>query len=95
MSVEEKVNEFIQRRFPKDSNWTSGNCYYFALILSKTFNGEIYYDPIEGHFVSKIEELFFDYLGKYNKSDQDLISFEDIRKTDSNWYSYLIRDCIS
>ena len=37
----QEVMEFIQRRFPKDSNWTNGNCYYFALILSDRFNGTI------------------------------------------------------
>ena len=29
-----QVEEFIQRRFPVDCNWTNGNCYYFAVILN-------------------------------------------------------------
>ena len=36
------VLEFIHRRFPQDSNWLTGNCYHFALILSSVFNGDIF-----------------------------------------------------
>lgn len=39
-----EVTEFIHRRFPDDCNWTSGNCYYFAVILQARFGGEkLYY----------------------------------------------------
>ena len=33
----DEVIEFIKRRFPTDSNWLSGNCYYFAKILQERF----------------------------------------------------------
>jgi len=46
------VLEFIHRRFPQDSNWLTGNCYHFALILSSVFNGDIFYDVVAGHFVT-------------------------------------------
>lgn len=32
-----KIEEFINRRFPNDCNWLSGNCYYFAIILKDRF----------------------------------------------------------
>ena len=58
----EQVLNFI-RRFP-DANWLTGNCYYFAVILKNRFNeGEIYYDVIDGHFVFKLNQIFYDWTG--------------------------------
>ena len=34
---EREILDFIQRRFPKDSDWTTGNCYWFAGILGNRF----------------------------------------------------------
>ena len=33
--TEADVLEFIHRRFKKDNDWTTGNCYYFACILKE------------------------------------------------------------
>lgn len=60
---QEEVLEFIHRRFPHDSNWTSGNCYYFALILKDRFGGKMIYEPIDGHFLVQIGDVCFDYNG--------------------------------
>lgn len=49
--MEEKILEFIKRRFPVDQGWTTRNCYFFALILKSVFFGEIVYDVIAGHFL--------------------------------------------
>lgn len=76
----EDVKEFISRRFPKsinsDSNWTNGNCYYFSLILKDRFNGTVYYDIIHGHFLTLINDAFFDATGivyKLSKKELNLI----------------------
>lgn len=58
-----KVLNFIKRRFPIDLNWLNGNCYYFALILADRFNGTIYYDVINGHFITHINGNFYDWTG--------------------------------
>lgn len=89
----EEIELFIQRRFPNDSNWCDGNCYYFALILSNRFDGDIYYDSIRGHFVCKINDKFYDYHGEY-KDLENLILFNDINSRDEKWYKNLVRDCI-
>ena len=66
--MREQVLEFIYRRFPDDCHWTDGNCYYFACILKARFEeGEIWYDAVDGHFVFKLEDLFFDWNGSYQK----------------------------
>lgn len=41
-----------------------GCCYWFAIILKERFNGQIYYLPIENHFITKIENDFYDISGK-------------------------------
>ena len=52
MRQQDKILDFIHRRFEQDCEWTSGNCYYFALILKGRFRkGKIVYDVIDGHFL--------------------------------------------
>lgn len=59
-----EVLEFIHRRFPNDSNWLNGNCYFFANILKSRFpQGIIFYDVIDGHFVTQIDGIKFDWSG--------------------------------
>ena len=94
---ERAVLSFIERRFPKDSNWTSGNCYWFAKILADRFmvgDGNIFYDFMEGHFVTLIEGSLYDYNGKWDGSYEDVICLSQIEIEDPSWYSRLVRDCI-
>ena len=61
-----EIVDFIKRRFTKDCNWTTGNCYYFALILHDRFpESKIIYDPIEGHFMILYNNKAYDYLGSH------------------------------
>lgn len=87
------VLDFIQRRFPTDCNWLTGNCYYFAQILKERFSGEIWYDPIEGHFVTKIENEFYDWSG-IRKFDYELYKWNDYWKIDYLHMERILRDCI-
>ena len=65
-----EVLEFIKRRFSVDCNWTTGNCYYFAIILKDCFSsGKIFYDVINGHFI-------FFYDGKYYDPEFGLVEGE-------------------
>lgn len=91
--MEEKILEFIHRRFPVDCNWTSGNCYFFAIILQTVFGGELYYDLIYGHFVAKIKDNYYDYTGKYNKTDGYLKSWEDLPDFDRLQADRIYNDC--
>ena len=63
------VNKFINNfksSNPKEieKNFLFGNCYWFAFILAERFGGEIYYLPIKNHFITKINEIFYDITGK-------------------------------
>ena len=59
----DKIEEFINRRFQSDCDWLEGNCYYFARILKMRFKGEIWYDLVEGHFLFRSFDKFYDWGG--------------------------------
>lgn len=74
--MEDSVLEFIKRRFPNDlsSNWLTGNCYYFAVILRERFltkSPTIYYDVIHGHFLTLIGDKLYDASGIAYKLSSD------------------------
>ena len=90
-----EVLDFIKRRWKKDANWLDGNCYWFAKILCERFPfGKIYYLPIQGHFVAKIKDNFYDATGIVSLKEQ-AYSFEEIKETDPLHYQRLIRDCVN
>ena len=91
--TKEKVLEFINRRFPNDSNWLTGNCYHFALILADVFGGEIWYDIGIGHFVTKIGVEFYDYNG-ISRSKDIRVKWSAYEDYDGQEKEIIIRDCI-
>lgn len=78
-----------------DGGWTTGNCYWFAVILKERFSGEIYYDTIAGHFCTKVGESFFDFHGEYHPEDLEAtVKWSEFENYDSSQYKRVIRDCI-
>lgn len=90
----QEVLNFIKKRFPHDSNWTSGNCYYFALILKDRFQGTILYDVIYGHFVCRIDDTYFDYNGVVELNGRHLVEWDSFDEYDSEQKQRIIRDCL-
>lgn len=72
--------------------FTSGNCYYFAVILKERFGGEIYYLPIDNHFVCKIDKEYYDITGKagFNEKPYKWDNYPDELEK-----KRIIRDCIN
>jgi len=94
----DKVEDFITRRFPKDCNWTQGNCYWFAFILSTQFKSlQIFYDPINGHFLAGNSSygVYFDWEFTYINYKDKLLLFEELKKEDPIWAARIERDCIN
>ena len=90
----DEVLEFINRRFPIDCNWNTGNCYYFAIILKSRFPiGSIYYDVIDGHFLFKLDDNYYDWSGNV-EPDGYLVEWEYFDEYDSLQNKVIIRDCI-
>ena len=91
-----EVLEFIKRRFKNDCNWISGNCYYFAIILKERFpNAIIIYDVIDGHFITNIDNHYYDWTGEIKlNSNNTYIEWDKMDKYDLNVKQRIIRDCI-
>lgn len=91
-----EVLDFIERRWhSQDSNWLNGNCYWFAFILCERFPYlEIYYLPIQGHFVAGVatENRYYDWTGAV-APDERPVRLGDILVEDALWYDRLMRDC--
>ena len=97
-----EVLDFIRRRFRDyDCNWTNGNCYYFAVILAERFRDEgatIYYDTVDGHFICKIDDVFYDWNGALTFEDEYIekyiMKWSDLCDKDPLWRDRIIRDVI-
>lgn len=66
-STNEEILGFISMFQSKETItiFTQGMCYWFAVILSNRFpDGEIYYDQIDGHFVTRICNKYYDVTGE-------------------------------
>ena len=92
----EHVLQFI-KKFSDFGNqvvdcFTKGNCFWFAMVLAMEFAGEIYYDPIVGHFATMINGVMYDITGVVENTS-DFISLEEIC-TDELLWARLQRDCI-
>lgn len=90
----DKVVEFINRRFPNNNgNWMNGNCYYFAVILQTRFpGGEIWYEPVVGHFLYKYNNNFYSWTGIYTEDTSRAFKFNP--EFDESLFNRLIRHCI-
>ena len=92
--MKNEVLNFINRRFKNDCNWTTGNCYYFAVILKDRFpEGEMYYDVIYGHFVFKYQNEYYDWNGVI-QSIGYLVEWDKFEEYDFLQKERIIKDCI-
>lgn len=72
-----------------------GNCYWFAQILINRFqneNPELYYLPIDGHFITKINGRFYDISGEVIP-DQILVSWNNLQKDEPNLSNRIYSNC--
>lgn len=94
--MREDVIEFIKRRFPNDSNWLNGNCYFFATILKSRFpEGIIYYDVIVGHFVTEIDGVKYDWSGVVDESSENCyVEWDSFDEYDVKQKQSIIDGCI-
>ena len=98
-----EILDFINRRFPTDSNWLSGNCYYFAKILQERFGGELYYDLVDSHFLLMLNGEFYDWSGlrwreccldDLTRPTSNVVKWEGYEKIDPLHYNRIVRDVI-
>jgi len=96
--MEEKVLEFIHRRFPVDCNWMNGNCFFFAKILASRFPGDVVYDPIEGHFLFWAgDDNLYDWSGlrEYTETERKkMFLWRESPSIDILQHGRIYRDCV-
>lgn len=91
---QDKVLEFIQRRFKIDCKWIDGNCYYFVIILKDRFpEGKIFYDVIWKHFLFFYQGQYYDWTG-IKTPDTCLVEWDKFDEYDSTEKKRVIRDVI-
>ena len=74
------VEDFIHRRWQVNSHFLDGNCLWFATILTIRFPElEIYYLPIQGHFIVGKNNTYYDWKGKIILKEESLL-FEYIKQ---------------
>ena len=94
IDMNQEVLDFINRRWQEDCHWLDGNCYWFAHILHTRFSIlEIYYLPIEGHFICGDGKNFYDWSG-YKIPKEEPWLFSDIAINDPLWFERIVRDCV-
>ena len=90
----DKIIEFTKRRFPIDCNWLNGNCFFYAQACKCAFNeGEIFYNVIDGHFVFKYQDKYYDWSGQIDPRGY-LVSWDKFNEYDPLVKERIIRDCI-
>ena len=104
--MNKEIIDFLNRRFPITdfdyANWMGENCYYLARILKSRFKGEIWYDLVDGHFLFKQGDYFYDWTGwraEYDLSKPEtvdnLVKWSKYKKIDPVHYDRIVRDVIN
>lgn len=72
--------------------FTEGNCYWFAVILKKMFDGEIIYNPVQNHFALLLNDMAYDITGEVDPTG--FFPWDWYRRTDRSEYVRIRKQCI-
>ena len=98
--MHKEIVDFINNFKKMDKNsiediFLNGNCYWFAQILMSRFssyNPELYYLPIDCHFVTKICNKYYDISGEVIVSTV-IESWDDLKLNEPNLADRVYRNC--
>lgn len=99
MTDPEKILAFIARFHGSEDTFLHGCCYWFAHILDKRFwrtdAVDILYEPVEGHFITKINNRLYDVRGEVTElyRGKPMYSLDALRHDSGAMYRHLMRDC--
>lgn len=89
-----EILDFIKRRFSTDCNWLDGNCFYFSKLLLLRFpEGSVFYDVIQGHFLFKLDNKYYDWTGEVLPKGY-LVEWDKFDEYDELQKQVIIRDCV-
>lgn len=95
----EKILKFISRFHGSEHVFLTGCCYWFAHILDYRFDMEcdpvIMYEPVEGHFVTRIGNRYYDVRGDVTElyRGKPMYVLEELGNEEPKLYNRLMRDC--
>lgn len=95
ISVEKFIDNFkrgFDREYLEDV-FLNGNCYHFALIIKEMYDGDIVYDPHETHFLTKINDRFYDIRGEVEEP-MDYYYWSELEEIDYNEYEFIKHNCV-
>lgn len=90
------INSFKEKHpLEIEDVFSNGYCYWFAKILDERFmpKSQIYYLPIRNHFITKIEDKFYDITGEIIP-DEEPYEWTTYKIFDCLEYERIRRDCI-
>lgn len=91
------IIDFIRHFKDAEKTFLDGCCYWFCYILSARFGGSTFYEPVEGHFVQKIGDAFFDVRGDVTELYKDcrcMVCWDTYELVDPTHYRHIVRDCV-
>lgn len=95
----EKILNFISRFHGSEHVFLTGCCYWFAHILEMEFLATgavtIMYEPVEGHFITRIGNRFYDIRGDITElyRGKPMYDMDEMMVDDVKMYKRLMRDC--
>lgn len=87
------IQQFKEYKSVEDA-FRYGHCYYFALILQQRFGGEIFYDPINGHFLFGVDGEYYDITGKAIPA-YGTVKWAEMETIDPVWYQRVKKHCVN
>ena len=91
------INGFKEKHSQEiEDVFSNGYCYWFATILNLRFgilDSSIYYLPIKNHFITKIEDKFYDITGEIILDEEPYL-WCVYKQFDYLEYERIKRDCI-
>ncbi|MDD3172153.1 MAG: hypothetical protein PHF63_00540 [Herbinix sp.] len=80
-----------------ESIFLYGNCYHFSLILSQLYpGGKIMYDQMDGHFIYKYFNSYYDITGKIGHIENHdvIVGIDELESIDPLLHERIINDCV-
>ena len=85
------VTDFIKGFDEVKDFFLYGYCFWFSVILANRFYGEIWYLPVENHFVCKIDGNYYDVTGRVQPTN---VIYRWADYPDEIEKARIIKDCI-
>ena len=88
------INDFTKGNRIIIDTFLNGYCYYFSVILLERFGGELYYLPIDNHFIVRIDKVFYDVTGIFDVGGKISYRWCDFVQEEPLEAARIIKDCI-